>query len=54
MLRALEEPSDSTFRQFRLSFFIVLWGGWVLFDFECYHGAYRLIGGEPRIATLCK
>lgn len=27
MLWALEEPSDSTFWQFRLSCFIVLWGG---------------------------
>lgn len=53
MLGALEEPSDSTFWQFRLSCFIVLWGRWVLFDFECYHRAYRLTGGESRFAILC-
>lgn len=41
VLEALEEPSDSTFWQFRLSCFIILWGRWVLFDFECYHRAYR-------------
>lgn len=52
MLGALEGPSDSMFWQFRLSF-IVLWGRWVLFDFECYHRAHRLIGGESRFAILC-
>ena len=52
MLGALEEPSDSTFWQFRLSCFIVLWGGWVLFDFECYHRAYRLAGGGVSFCNI--
>ena len=46
MLGDLEEPSDSTFCQFRLSCFIVLLGRWVLFDFKCYHRACTLTGGE--------
>lgn len=37
---------------FRLSFFIVLWGMWLLFNFKCCHGDYRLTGGESQLAIL--
>lgn len=49
---ASEEPSDSAFRQFRLSCVVVLWGGRVLFDFECCRRAYTLTIGESRFCNI--